>query len=144
MLLSNSSLVLREVERQKSVVSYKLYLCSKSMIHIMIYWITIVIVGITLLIKLWKSISNFCAFSTHGKNLPPGPFGLPILGSMPILAISPQRVLKLLGHCYGSVFTIYLGRYRYFLDNDTKLILQNSILVIPMWKLLVLCKFSGL
>ena len=43
------------------------------------------------------------------KNLPPGPFSLPILGTLPWLGADVREPLEELKKKYGDVFTVYLG-----------------------------------
>jgi len=80
----------------------------------MIYWVIFLLVILILFTKIGKVICVACSISldSNERKLPPGPYGIPLLGFMPFLAVNPQRVLQLLGNYYGSVFTIYLGRFR--------------------------------
>ncbi|ODN06219.1 Methyl farnesoate epoxidase, partial [Orchesella cincta] len=53
---------------------------------------------------------------------PPGPWNLPIFGYMPFLSINPYKQLEKLGKAYGSIFTIFLGKYRVIVLNDHNVI----------------------
>ncbi|XP_035667221.1 cytochrome P450 2U1-like [Branchiostoma floridae] len=44
-----------------------------------------------------------------GKNLPPGPWGWPVLGHIPTLGKSPHLVLTAMRKKYGDVFSIRMG-----------------------------------
>ncbi|GFU45719.1 cytochrome P450 2J6 [Nephila pilipes] len=46
----------------------------------------------------------------RGKNLPPGPRGLPVLGYLPFLGSEAYRTLHNLTDKYGPIFSFYLGR----------------------------------
>ena len=66
------------------------------------------VIGIILVvvaILLWY-ITNI-----YNTNLPPGPWGLPIVGYLPFLGPQPQETLLNLSHKYGDIFTIRLGSF---------------------------------
>ena len=53
------------------------------------------------------------------KNLPPGPYCLPLVGSLPFLGLSDLREsLRKLGDKYGDVYTVYLGQTRVVVLNS--------------------------
>ena len=61
------------------------------------------------------------------RNLPPGPWTWPILGSLPNLAITayraglpPLRFLTKLGETYGEVYSFYLGNQLLVFANSSK------------------------
>lgn len=64
------------------------------------------------LAKLYKTFWGGQNHSNKHPNYPPGPWNLPIVGYMPFLVINPYKRLEKLGKTYGSIFTIYLGKYR--------------------------------
>jgi len=43
------------------------------------------------------------------KNLPPGPWGLPIIGSLHLLGKFPQRDFAKLAKTYGPLMSLWLG-----------------------------------
>ena len=49
------------------------------------------------------------ALSKIWRNSPPGPFGLPVFGSLFQLGDSPHVALSEMAKVYGSVFSIRLG-----------------------------------
>ncbi|XP_074597631.1 cytochrome P450 2A8-like [Brevipalpus obovatus] len=50
--------------------------------------------------------------------LPPGPYGLPILGYLPFLKENKTEQYIRLGRKYGSPFSIHLGKYDFIIIND--------------------------
>jgi len=46
------------------------------------------------------------------KKLPPGPWTLPLIGSLPFLGLDIRKPLRKMAAKYGDVFTIYLGSRR--------------------------------
>lgn len=65
-------------------------------------WIAILLVSLTLL--LWRSRKK-----GKSKRLPPGPRGLPILGSLHMLGANPHRDLHQLAQKHGPVMYLRLG-----------------------------------
>lgn len=55
-------------------------------------------------------------------NIPPGPYGLPIVGYLPFLGQQPHKVLSQLGKKYGNVFSIQMGAHLGVVLNDWKAI----------------------
>lgn len=63
----------------------------------------------------WLCQKFFWGNPKSGERLlryPPGPWNIPFVGYMPFLVINPYKRLENLGRKYGSIFTIFLGRYR--------------------------------
>lgn len=56
------------------------------------------------------------------RPLPPGPLGLPILGSLPFLGQELHVTLANLAARFGPLFQIYLGRRRVVVLSDAKLV----------------------
>ena len=54
----------------------------------------------------------------RSKNLPPGPFQWPLLGSLPYLTGDIRERFKELGRKYGDVYTIYIGSKRTIVLNS--------------------------
>ena len=54
------------------------------------------------------------------KNFPPGPFPLPVVGSLHKLGDKPHIVCKELSRKYGEVFCIYLGTFPVVIVNSYK------------------------
>lgn len=78
----------------------------------MICYIVIILVLIFFLKSLWQ-----------GKKLPPGPWGLPVVGYLPFLdPKAPQVSLTELAKKYGPVYSLLLGNVRTVVLSDPKLI----------------------
>ncbi|XP_074596447.1 cytochrome P450 2E1-like [Brevipalpus obovatus] len=69
-----------------------------------------VLIGL-LVIKLFKRIYEIF-------NLPPGPYGLPIMGYLPFMSENFARDFMEIGKKHGSPFSISLGRDDYIIIND--------------------------
>ncbi|KAH9516160.1 hypothetical protein DERF_006920 [Dermatophagoides farinae] len=54
--------------------------------------------------------------------LPPGPYGMPILGYLPFVGHDFHLRLTELGKKYGSIYQIYLGTKRVVVINDARII----------------------
>ncbi|OTF79475.1 cytochrome P450-like protein [Euroglyphus maynei] len=54
--------------------------------------------------------------------LPPGPYGMPLLGYLPFVGYDFHLRLTELGKKYGSIYQIYLGTKRVVVINDARLI----------------------
>lgn len=54
--------------------------------------------------------------------LPPGPYGVPILGFLPFVSKNFHLTLTSLAHKYGPIYQIYLGSKRVVVINDAKII----------------------
>ncbi|KAK7369399.1 hypothetical protein VNO80_11436 [Phaseolus coccineus] len=65
-------------------------------------WLAVFAVGLTYL-WLWRRSKK------NGKRLPPGPKGLPILGSLHLLGTNPHRDLHQLAQKYGPIMYLRLG-----------------------------------
>ena len=57
--------------------------------------------------------------------LPPGPYGLPIVGYIPFLSEHLYEDYIKLGKRYGSPFSIHLGKFDFIIINDCENILYS-------------------
>lgn len=64
------------------------------------------------LVQIYKRYWGNRRHKPRRLNYPPGPWNLPVVGYMPFLVINPYQQLERLGRTYGSIFTIFLGKYR--------------------------------
>lgn len=56
--------------------------------------------------------------------LPPGPWGLPLVGFLPFLGKEFHRTLQALAVTYGPIYQIFLGSKRVVVISDPKLVRQ--------------------
>ena len=63
----------------------------------------------------------------YNTNLPPGPWGLPIVGYLPFLGPQPQETLLFLSHKYGDIFTIRMGSFTTVVVNGTEKIRETLV-----------------
>lgn len=61
-------------------------------------------------------------FDPKRKNLPPGPSGIPILGYLPFMPSNNERILELLHHKHGKIFSIRLGSQDVVFVSDFEII----------------------
>ncbi|KAK8774876.1 hypothetical protein V5799_010591, partial [Amblyomma americanum] len=59
-----------------------------------------------------------------GLPLPPGPWGLPLVGFLPFLGRDFNRTLQALARTYGPIYQIFLGSKRVVVISDPKLVRQ--------------------
>ena len=52
------------------------------------------------------------------KAFPPGPYPLPIIGSLHLLGDQPHKVLQSLASKYGDVFSIFFGGWKVVIVNN--------------------------
>ncbi|CAG7720272.1 unnamed protein product, partial [Allacma fusca] len=60
--------------------------------------------------------------SSRPKNFPPGPWGFPLLGHLPLLGPKSHETLIKWKKSYGPIIGIWFGSYRTVVIQDTKLI----------------------
>lgn len=83
-------------------------------------WIAVVLIAVILAILLRFS-------GSRPKNLPPGPFGLPLVGYFPFLGKYPYVTLANVGRKYGSVYTLPLGHKYAIILNDWTAIKESLV-----------------
>ena len=82
------------------------------------------VIGIILIVVavlLWY-IANI-----YNTKLPPGPWGLPIVGYLPFLGPQPQEALLNLSHKYGDIFTIRMGSFTTVVVNGAEKIKETLV-----------------
>ena len=82
------------------------------------------VIGIILIVVavlLWY-IANI-----YNTKLPPGPWGLPIVGYLPFLGPQPQEALLNLSHKYGDIFTIRMGSFTTVVVNGSEKIKETLV-----------------
>ena len=80
-----------------------------------------VIILVAVAVFLWY-IAN-----TYNTNLPPGPWGLSIVGYLPFLGPQPQKALLNLSHEYGHIFTIRMGSFTTVVVNGAEKIKETLV-----------------
>ena len=80
-----------------------------------------VIILVAVAVLLWY-IANI-----YNTNLPPGPWGLPIVGYLPFLGSKPQETLLNLSHKYGDIFTICMGSFTTVVVNGAEKIKETLV-----------------
>ncbi|KAL4587586.1 hypothetical protein LXL04_000458 [Taraxacum kok-saghyz] len=72
---------------------------------------------LTILVPTLLTLWYKCTFS----NLPPGPFGFPILGYLPFLGSNLHEKFTAMGHHYGPIFSLRLGTKLHVVVNSMEL-----------------------
>lgn len=67
-------------------------------------------------------LAKLFLFKSYSLPLPPGPFGVPILGFLPFLGKDIHLTLTDLSTKYGPIYQIFLGSKRVVVINDAKII----------------------
>ncbi|CAG7732357.1 unnamed protein product [Allacma fusca] len=80
---------------------------------------------IELIFLLLVSATVYSYIQKRGKNFPPGPIGLPLLGHLPLLGSCPHKTLWDWKKTYGPLIGIWFGSYRAVVINDPKLIQES-------------------
>ena len=60
-------------------------------------------------------------------HLPPGPFSLPVLGTLPFLGADVREPLRRLTKDYGDIFTVYFGSQRVIILNSYEAIKEAFV-----------------
>ena len=79
------------------------------------YWET-ALIAVVLILTLYV----LCTLISRPKNFPPGPFPLPVIGSLHKLGDKPHTACKKLSRKYGDVFSMYLGNFPVVMVNSYK------------------------
>ncbi|KIK51635.1 hypothetical protein GYMLUDRAFT_50453 [Collybiopsis luxurians FD-317 M1] len=58
----------------------------------------------------------------HGNSIPPGPFGLPILGSFPFLTHFPELTLDYWAKRFGPLYSLWLGNQLFVIVSDPQIV----------------------
>lgn len=75
------------------------------------------------LILLAVAVLVFTIFWRHKKNLPPGPWNLPILGYLPFInETSPHITFTELARKYGPIYSLRLGGIYTVVISDAKIV----------------------
>ncbi|XP_077228880.1 cytochrome P450 71AU50-like [Tasmannia lanceolata] len=72
-------------------------------------WTDFLFIAVLAIVGVWSLVYLLYAMRRKGKRLPPGPLGLPILGSLHLLGELPHRELHKLAKKYGPIMYIRLG-----------------------------------
>ena len=81
-----------------------------------------VTVFLCILVSVRRYYSNLCKF-----NIPPGPWGLPVVGYLPFLGQQPQETLLRLRYKYGDVYSLQLGSIPTIVVNG-RLVIRDMLL----------------
>ncbi|KAL8238777.1 hypothetical protein R6Q59_015344 [Mikania micrantha] len=68
---------------------------------------TILTISVPLLVLLWFMWTT--SITRKGTNLPPGPYGLPVVGYLPFLGHNLHERFTEMAHKYGPIFSLRLG-----------------------------------
>ncbi|KAI3756490.1 hypothetical protein L1987_56311 [Smallanthus sonchifolius] len=80
---------------------------------------TILTVSFPALVFLWYKLMLFLKATT---SLPPGPYGLPVVGYLPFLGSNLHEVFTDMAHKYGPIFSLQLGRKLHVVVNTMDLV----------------------
>ncbi|KAF5367594.1 hypothetical protein D9757_010645 [Collybiopsis confluens] len=58
----------------------------------------------------------------HGNRIPPGPIGLPILGSFPFLTHFPELTLDYWAKRFGPIYSLWLGNQLFVIVSDPQIV----------------------
>ncbi|XP_076914865.1 geraniol 8-hydroxylase-like [Bidens hawaiensis] len=82
---------------------------------------TILTISVPTLVFLWHKLLFF--YTTKGTtSLPPGPYGLPIVGYLPFLGSNLHEIFTKMAHKYGPIFSLKLGSKLHVVVNSTDLV----------------------
>ena len=87
--------------------------------------ITTVFLGLFILSLLYLKFKSQDGVKNH--RLPPGPFSLPLLGTLPFLGVDIRDPLRRLSKDYGDVFTVYFGSRRVIVLNSYEAIKEAFV-----------------
>ncbi|XP_076953118.1 cytochrome P450 76C1-like [Bidens hawaiensis] len=81
----------------------------------------ILTISVPALVFLWYKWILFYT-KRGGTSLPPGPYGLPIVGYLPFLGSNLHEIFTEMAHKYGPIFSIQLGSKLHVVVNSTDLV----------------------
>ncbi|KAI3756489.1 hypothetical protein L1987_56310 [Smallanthus sonchifolius] len=80
---------------------------------------TILTISVPALVFLWY---KWMLFLMSTASLPPGPYGLPVVGYLPFLGSNLHEVFTDMSHKYGPIFSLQLGSKLHVVVNSTDLV----------------------
>ncbi|KAJ3576647.1 hypothetical protein NP233_g278 [Leucocoprinus birnbaumii] len=66
----------------------------------------------------WGKYISRSGTSKNAKHIPPGPLGLPVVGSFPFLTHYPELTLDYWAKRYGPLYSLWLGNQRFMIISD--------------------------
>uniref|UniRef100_A0A251VB76 Putative cytochrome P450 n=1 Tax=Helianthus annuus TaxID=4232 RepID=A0A251VB76_HELAN len=78
---------------------------------------TILTISVLALVFLW-----YKCMLLYTTSLPPGPYGLPVVGYLPFLGSNLHERFTEMAHKYDPIFSLQLGRKLYVVVNSTDLV----------------------